>query len=167
MTTKIFIDSNRLEQDSWELANRIHSTGAQIAVYVQEALMYLQNRRISFGTVHAQSYYDKMVAENGVIVSPMNSFIDNIKLNERVIVIDDIFDQGRTLEAVVNQFKVHGVHNELNIGVLYFKDNDNEVKVRPDFYIKEIELHDWIVFPHELVGLTKSEVESQGFNTHQ
>jgi hypothetical protein len=39
---------------------------------------------------------------------------------------------------------------------VYFKPARNRTATRPDFYIRTTE--DWLVFPHELQGLTREEI---------
>jgi hypothetical protein len=45
---------------------------------------------------------------------------------------------------------------EVRVAVVYFKEKKNQTKRRPDYYYRII--NDWIVFPHELEGLTREEI---------
>ncbi len=39
----------------------------------------------------------------------------------------------------------------------WFKPNNNKTDIIPDFYLHETDA--WLVFPHELVGLTPAEIK--------
>ena len=45
---------------------------------------------------------------------------------------------------------------EIKVATPYFKPNKNQTNRRPDFYIHETEK--WLVFPHELEGLSIEEI---------
>jgi hypoxanthine-guanine phosphoribosyltransferase len=44
----------------------------------------------------------------------------------------------------------------IKLATIYFKPDQNQTEITPDYYITETD--EWIVFPHELDGLTKEEV---------
>ena len=45
---------------------------------------------------------------------------------------------------------------EIKVATPYFKPNKNKTNRKPDFYIHETEK--WLVFPHELEGLSIEEI---------
>ena len=45
---------------------------------------------------------------------------------------------------------------KLKVATPYFKPSKNKTKRKPDFYIHETEK--WLVFPHELEGLSLEEI---------
>ena len=59
--------------------------------------------------------------------------------------MDDVFDTGKTIEAVINDFK--SKVNEIKSATLFYKPKNNQTDIIPDFYVRETE--DWIVFPHD------------------
>jgi uncharacterized protein len=44
-------------------------------------------------------------------------------------------------------------------GELYYKEANNQTSIEPDFYLRKTD--DWIVFPHELMGLSEGEIEEK------
>ena len=47
---------------------------------------------------------------------------------------------------------------EIRIAAPYFKPLNNETKRKPDYYLHETDR--WLVFPHELEGLTAEEIRA-------
>ena len=45
---------------------------------------------------------------------------------------------------------------EIRVATPYFTPNSNQTDKSPDYYLYETD--DWLVFPHELHGLTKQEI---------
>lgn len=43
--------------------------------------------------------------------------------------------------------------------IVYYKYKRNETNLTPDYYIHKSD--DWVVFPHELDGLTKDEIKQK------
>ena len=46
---------------------------------------------------------------------------------------------------------------QIKIATPYFKPSNNKTKRIPDFYLHKTD--QWLVFPHELEGLTKEEIK--------
>jgi hypothetical protein len=44
----------------------------------------------------------------------------------------------------------------VRIATVYFKPARNKTQLKPDFYIRATD--EWLVFPHELKGLTREEI---------
>jgi hypothetical protein len=45
---------------------------------------------------------------------------------------------------------------DVRVATVYSKPSRNKTVLKPDFFIHETE--DWLIFPHELDGLTKEEI---------
>jgi hypothetical protein len=45
---------------------------------------------------------------------------------------------------------------QIRIATVYYKPDRNRSAVRPDYYVRET--NNWLVFPHELQGLTRQEI---------
>ena len=56
--------------------------------------------------------------------------------------------------AVLERLEPFGA--EVRLATVYWKPNQNQTDIRPDFYVRETDA--WIVFPHEMDGLTPDEV---------
>jgi hypoxanthine phosphoribosyltransferase len=71
-----------------------------------------------------------------------------------VLVVDDVFDTGRTAAAV--RKKLTAQQCEAKIACVYWKPSKNVTDDEPDFHVRKLD--EWIVFPHEIEGLTPEEI---------
>ncbi len=74
---------------------------------------------------------------------------------DKVLVVDDVFDTGKTARAVKARIEETGA--EMKMACVYWKPQKNITDIVPDYFVKDVGL-DWIVFPHEIEGLTKDEI---------
>lgn len=81
-----------------------------------------------------------------------------LRKGDRVLVVDDVFDTGKTAAAMKEKLDAIGV--DFRIACVYWKPEKNQTTQRPDYYAKDVGL-DWIVFPHEIEGLTPDEVRAK------
>ena len=75
--------------------------------------------------------------------------------HSRVLVIDDVFDTGNTARAVLSRLAPFDV--DVRLATVYWKPAENRTAHKPDYFVRETD--QWIVFPHELDGLTPAEVK--------
>lgn len=175
---KIFISATDMEQDAWELALQLYRSGehfdwiigvtrggAQISVYIQEALSLLSQDIKSYATIHAHSYTDIGVAKSTVIIRDMAPLLEAIKPHDAILVIDDVFERGVTLNAIKNELEQRLATRSatVRLGVLYYKPDSSTVTIKPDYYFRKYRSDDWLVFPHELCGLSLAELRQKGF----
>ena len=82
-------------------------------------------------------------------------------LNGRVLIVDDVFDTGNTIVAVIEELKRRARDNtpeDIRIAVPFYKPTRNQTDIVPDYY--EYETTEWLVFPHELDALTPEELRA-------
>jgi len=90
--------------------------------------------------------------------------LSKLNENKKLLIIDDIFDSGLTLQEVLKvlkrKLKKRGKNmpKETKIAVVYYKPKKNQTEIEPDFYVKETD--DWIILPHEFAGLSCREIVS-------
>ncbi|MFQ5340654.1 MAG: phosphoribosyltransferase [Anaerolineae bacterium] len=70
---------------------------------------------------------------------------DALLNRKRVLVIDDIWDSGRTAMGVKERIEVAG--GEAEVAVLHYKPEHSVFEERPDYYV--VETDRWIVYPWE------------------
>ncbi len=70
----------------------------------------------------------------------------------KILVVDDIFDTGRTAACLLN--RLSGPNTRF--AVVYWKPFAAKVSCAPDYFVAKTD--NWIVFPHELKGLSHDEV---------
>ena len=72
--------------------------------------------------------------------------------------MDDVHDSGFSIALTVFDIKKACKKNapEIRVATPYFKPENNKTDRIPDYYVHET--NEWLVFPHELDGLTKEEI---------
>ena len=78
-----------------------------------------------------------------------------LREGDRVLVVDDVFDTGKTVEAVKE--KIDAVGAEMKSACVYWKSVNNLTGLKPDFYVADTG-GEWLVFPHEIDGLSPAEM---------
>jgi len=175
---KTFISAEQLERDSWDFAIRLHEDGhrfdwvvgvarggAQISIYMQEALCLLRATDIHYAAIQAWSYTAIGEAEDDVQIRNLRDLSQLIAPGQSILVIDDVFDRGNTLKAIGDQLSAAVSQKEAKVllGALYWKPENNQTGIAPDFHFRTYAAADWLVFPHELCGLNRDELAGKGF----
>lgn len=171
MTEKTFIDANQLLELSFKLAKLVVSSGfipthivgvwrggAPIGIAVQELLEY-NGVNCDHIAIRTSSYTGIDQQEATVKVFALGYLIDTLNADDALLIVDDVFDTGRSIEAFLNELQVRcrrNMPNSVRIATAFYKPSRNKTMLKPDFYIQETE--DWLVFPHELKGLTDEEI---------
>lgn len=128
--------------------------GAQPGVIMSEVFAYL-GHPISHAVVQCSSYAGIGARTNTVVFQNADTLLDAIQPNAKILVVDDVFDSGKTAEAIKQRL----AHADLRIATVYWKPAASVVDFAPDYYVRE--LNEWIVFPHELDGLTPEELRAK------
>ncbi|MDG2375223.1 MAG: phosphoribosyltransferase family protein [Woeseiaceae bacterium] len=167
---KTVLSARDLLEDSFKLGIQILESGYEptmlIAIWrggtpvgmaVQEVLSYcgVESDHIAIRT----SSYTGVDEHGEVAVHGLNYIIKKICREDRVLIIDDVFDTGNTIKAVVEEIKRQARGNtpdEIRTAVAWFKPSRNETDMMPDFFLRETA--EWLVFPHELDALTAEEM---------
>jgi hypoxanthine phosphoribosyltransferase len=168
---KLFISADSVLRDSMELARRVVSSGfrptflvamwrggAPIGIAVQEVLEYhsIQTDHIAIRT---SSYTGINNQSKTVRVHAVDYLVSRISADDEVLLVDDVFDSGRSIEAVVRALKQRCRRNwpeKFRVATVYYKSSRNRSALVPDYYV--LDTDKWLVFPHELVGLTREEI---------
>lgn len=168
---KLFIRANELLEDSFNLAWKIFESGykpnyiigvwrggAPVGIAVQEFLSVLgiKSDHIAIRT----SYYSGINERNETVqVYGLNYVIKKLESEDRLLVVDDVHDTGNSINQIISDLRKACKKNspEIKIATPYFKPNKNETETKPDFFIHETDK--WLVFPHELEGLTVEEIK--------
>ena len=94
-----------------------------------------------------------------VRVHGLNYLLKNIERDDRLLIVDDVFDTGRTIEVVIRTLCEKARRNaphEVRVAVPFYKPSRNCTARVPDYYLHETA--EWIKFPHSLEGLTPEEI---------
>lgn len=135
-----------------ELILALWRGGAQPGVILSEVFEYL-GRPTKHTIVKCASYAGIGDRNDEVTFDTSAAVLADIPAGCRVLVVDDVFDTGKTAESI----KARLAHTDLRIAAVYSKPSQSLVPFQPDYVVHETDK--WLVFPHELVGLTPEEVE--------
>jgi hypoxanthine phosphoribosyltransferase len=168
---KLFISAESLLRDSIELAMRIVRSGFRptflvaiwrggtpVGIAIQEALEY-HGVRTDHIAIRTSSYTGIDQQAKQVRVHAINYLISRLAFEDQLLIIDDVFDSGRSLEAVLAELRRRCRRNlpeRIRIATVYYKPDRNRSSLRPDYYVHAT--NNWLVFPHELQGLTREEI---------
>ena len=168
---KHYISPEDLLQDSFLLAKKIFDLdyypnhiigilrgGAPIAIAIHEYLDYMGIESL-YHTIKISSYSDLGQQKNHVIIKGLSVLSDAIKSDEKILIVDDVLDTGHSLDALLTELanKKIGLNpKNCKIACPWYKPTRNLTSIQPNFYLRTT--HEWLVFPHELKGLSAEEI---------
>ncbi|MEO1078804.1 MAG: phosphoribosyltransferase family protein [Pseudomonadota bacterium] len=171
MTQKIYLDAQALLEDSFRLGAQVIASGFRpsimiaiwrggtpVGIAVQELLAYagIDTDHIAIRT---SSYRGIDGRSSEIRIHGINYLINKVRHEDRLLIVDDVFDTGSTLDAVLRHLEEKARLNtphDIRIAVPYFKPSRNLTRRTPDYYLHETE--DWLKCPHSLEGLSPEEV---------
>ena len=173
MVNKIFLTPQSLLDDSFRLGLKIIEDGfhpdyiigiwrggTPVGIAVQELLNYHEYPSDHIA-IRTSSYVGIEQQNEEIRVHGLHYIIENVNAENSILIVDDVFDSGRSIVAVLERISVLSRRNApeiIRIATVYYKPKKRKVDVVPDYYIHETD--DWLVFPHELEGLTPEEVSA-------
>ena len=168
---KIFISADSLLRDSMELGLQVVRSGlrptflvgiwrggAPIGIAVQEILEY-NGIECDHVSIRTSSYMGIDQQSRTVRVHAVDYLVSSLNAEDQLLLIDDVFDSGRSLEAVIAELRRRCRRNlpeQIRIATVYYKPARNRSSLTPDFYVRATD--QWLVFPHEIHGLTREEI---------
>ena len=187
---KEFLPYDSVRIDALKLAHKIYQQdkfvpdviytslrgGAYMANVISEYYkVALKNHKpVLYAAVVARSYTDvsqhSAVRIDGWTYSP-----DYLRAGDKIMLVDDIFDSGRTLNYLVGILLERGVPREnIKIVVHDYKVYKwkEQLPIQPDYWCRKVEIsnpeeNNWINYnSHELVGLTHEELEENFYKPY-
>ncbi len=171
---KVYLTAQDLLEDSFKLAHQVLESGfkptfiiavwrggAPIGIAVQEYLEF-HNVPTDNIAIRTSSYSGIDNQSREVKVFGLEYLVKNIQHHDRLLIVDDVFDTGRSVEAIINALKAQARLNtpeDIRIAVPYYKPSRNQVDFKPDYVVHETS--DWLKYPHSLEGLTVEEMEQK------
>jgi len=168
---KVFITAEELLRDSFKLAKLVHDSdfdpdfiigiwrgGAPVGIAIQEYLDYVDVKTDHIA-IRTSSYTGIDQQEKTVRVHGLDYIIENINADDNVLLVDDVFDSGRSIDAIFKSLELKTRRNmPLNVKIAcpWYKPDRNVTNRTPDYFINKTD--NWLVFPHELKGLTLEEL---------
>ncbi len=183
---KEFLPYDTVRNDAIKMANKILQDGfvpdviytslrggAYMSNVISEyfKLALKGKKPVLYAAVVARSYTNVHQSDairiDGWTYSP-----DHLRAGDKILLIDDIFDSGRTLNYLVEVLLEKGVPREdIKVVVHDYKNftYKETLPIKPDYWCRKIDINSpeddrWIHYmSHELVGLTKEELEEHYF----
>jgi len=168
---KTYITADELLLDSFRLGVQIHNSGFKpdfivgvwrggtpVGIAIQEILAYLGNESDHIA-IRTSSYYGINEQTKEVRVHGIDYLISNMNAEDKLLIVDDVFDSGRSIRAILETLKEKSRKNiphDIRMAMPWYKPLRNIIDTAPDYYIHETD--DWLVFPHEMDGLTEKEI---------
>jgi hypothetical protein len=168
---KLFLSADALLRDSIELARLIVRSGfrptylvaiwrggAPIGIAVQEVLEY-HSIHADHIAIRTSSYTGIDTEAKTVRVHALDYLVSRLSAEDELLLVDDVFDSGRSLEAVIAELRRRCRRNlpeRIRIATVYYKPARNRSTLVPDYYVRDT--NSWLVFPHEIQGLTREEI---------
>jgi hypothetical protein len=94
-----------------------------------------------------------------VRVHGLGYIVRNINAEDPLLLVDDVFDTGLSLQAVITNLRERCRRNmpaEVRIATPWYKPANNQTDLVPDYFVHQSDR--WLIFPHELDGLTRAEI---------
>ncbi len=167
---KTYINAQELLTESFNLALKVFESGyrpdyivgvwrggAPIGIAVQE-LMSLLGVESDHIAIRTSSYEGVGQRGREVTVHGLNYLIKRVHAEDTLLIVDDVFDTGLSVNQTIIDLKRACKKNmpEVRVATPYFKPANNRTDIEPDYYVHSSD--QWLVFPHELDGLTEEEL---------
>lgn len=168
---KKYITAQELLEDSFRVAAKafddgfrpqyiigIWRGGAPIGIAVQEFFDFKEVKADHIA-VRTSSYYGINQQSKEIKVHGLHYIIENANADDSLLIVDDVFDSGRSIDALIKQLKNlmrNNLPSDIRTACPWYKPNNTMVDIKPDYYVHESD--EWLVFPHEIVGLTPEEI---------
>ncbi len=171
MAEKQYLTAQDLLLDSFELGLRIFKSGFRpsfiigvwrggtpVGIAVQEILDLL-GVKTDHIAIRTSSYYGIDKRDKKVRVHGLEYVVQNANWEDGLLIVDDVFDTGNSIKAILEALQSKMRRNlpkDIRIATAWYKPKKNVTDIVPDFCIHETD--QWLVFPHELDGLTREEI---------
>lgn len=171
MTEKLYLSAQQLLEDSFRLGADIIEDGFRptimIAIWrggvpmgiaIQELLAWygIETDHIAIRT---SSYTGIDGQSQEIRIHGMNYLVKNCRHEDSLLIVDDVFDTGLTIDAVISYLREKARLNtphDIRVAVPYYKPSRNQSGREPDYYLHETA--QWLKYPHSLEGLSVDEV---------
>jgi hypoxanthine phosphoribosyltransferase len=132
--------------------------GVPMGIAIQELLSWygIETDHIAIRT---SSYTGIDGQSHEIRIHGMNYLVKNCRRDDRLLIVDDVFDTGLTIEAVIAHLGKMARLNtpgDIRVAVPYYKPSRNQTEREPDYYLHQTAA--WLKYPHSLEGLSVDEI---------
>ena len=177
---KLYLSAQGLLEDAFRLGVMVLNSGYRpsfimaiwrggtpIGIALQELLDF-HGVHCDHIAIRTSSYAGIDGRATEVRIHGMNYLVKNVDHEDRLLIVDDVFDTGHTIAAVIRHLEEKTRLNcphDIRVAVPYYKPSRNQTGRVPDYYLHETE--QWIKFPHSLEGLTEAEIAQHRPAVHE
>ena len=167
LNDKHYLSADEYLRDTWRLAAAVRKSGwkpdilialwrggAPVGVALHE-FFKVSGWSVQHIPLKCASYTGIGANPGGVAFTHGEIVFGMLRKGDKVLVVDDVFDTGKTAAAV--REKLDAVGAEMRMACVYWKPEKNITSLKPDYFVKDVGL-DWLVFPHEIEGLSRDEI---------
>ena len=165
---KTYLTADQLLHDSFALAAQVIESGyrpsiivgvwrggSPIAIAVHE-MFEACGFPCDNAAVRCQSYTGINQRERNIKIDGMQYLADNVSDQDRLLIVDDVHDSGLSMAALLEEIDRVAKPHTTKIATCYYKPAMSQTEFAPDFFLYETD--QWLVFPHELAGLSAKEL---------
>ena len=147
---KRFINAQSLLDDAYELAARIIESdfrpdciialwrgGTPVGVAVQELFEYC-GIAVDHIAIRTSLYSGLDQRERRVKVHNLDYVFNNFTTENKLLIVDDVFDTGLTIKAVLAEIRNNlgvGQHGDIRVAMPWFKPARNKTDLAPDYHL--------------------------------
>ena len=174
---KQYIQPEELRHDSFVLGAKVIEDGykpdfmvalwrggSTIGIFCHE-LLKRRGIKVDHICIRTSRYTGIDTTEEKVKVFNLNYIVKNIVNGSKILLVDDVFDTGRTIEAFLSKLaeKVkerngeEDINYEVRIATVYYKPTRNQTQIVPNYFVHESA--SWLVYPHEISDMDDQELE--------
>jgi len=172
---KRYLSANELLNDSFALALQIIASGfrpdlvigiwrggSPVAITVQETLEFA-GFPCDHIAIRTSSYHG--IGVPGPVSVYGLDYLSEHPRARAILLVDDVYDTGLSVAQVLEDMRQHyGAWNpDIRIATPWYKPGNNRTLREPDYWLHSTD--SWLVFPHELQGLTAAEVANKPVST--
>lgn len=180
---KEFLSYEKVRNNALKMAYKIHQDGfipdviyvslrggAYLANVISEYFKIVRKdaHPVLYAAVVARSYSDVRM-RSSVMVDGWTYSPEHLRHGDKILLIDDIFDTGKTINHLVEILIEKGIpRKDIKVAVhdyKYFSYHEEQLPIQPDYWCRKHEIKSpaddrWIHYmSHELIGLSEAELE--------
>ena len=161
-----YIDSQEILVDSFRLGHKIYESGF---IPTHAVSLWRGGTVIGYGihqyfrkhghfinhTTVATASYSGIESHSEVVIKGIEHLIDILSAEDRLLIIDDIFDSGRTIDAVVGEIRRRSRLNapkQITVACIHKKVASRPINHNL-IYLYDVPDGVWLSYPHEISEL--------------
>ena len=149
---KIYISADELLLDSFKLGVEIYNSGFRsdfvvrvwrggtpVGVAIQEILSYL-GVETDHIAIRTSSYIGINTQLKHVRIHGLVYLVKNMNAENKLLIVDDIFDSGVSIKAILDTLHVQSRKNtsqDIRVAMPWYKPERNNTKIVPQYYLHE------------------------------